>query len=68
MRWWEQYDQAEADFAQILTVQPQHAEASSGLGYVSACQNSRKEAEKYAVQALLRGGGDYLTLHNVACI
>jgi tetratricopeptide (TPR) repeat protein len=63
-----EYEQAQADFARAMTAQPQNAEALSGLGYTAACRKSADDAEKYAVQALLQGGGDYLTLHNVACI
>lgn len=62
------FEQSAADFATVLSVDPQDEEALSGLGYVAACQNLSESAEKFALQAVLYGGGDYLTLHNVACI
>jgi hypothetical protein len=44
---------------------PWHA----GLGYVQACQGKEPAAaSRQAVQALLHGAGDYLALHNIACV
>jgi tetratricopeptide (TPR) repeat protein len=61
--------QATADFSAILSAQPHNREAMLGLGYVAACQGDSESAEKYAMQAVLEGGaGDYLALHNAACI
>jgi Flp pilus assembly protein TadD len=63
-----QYDEAEADFKEALGVEPKNAEAHAGLGYVRACRKARDEAHWEADLALLYGAGDYLTLHNIACI
>ena len=59
---------AQADFEKAVAEQPEHAEAHSGLGYVLACRKKGAEARREANLALLHGGGDYLILHNVACI
>jgi tetratricopeptide (TPR) repeat protein len=64
----ERYEQAQADFARVLRTDPHHSEAATGLGYVRACQGSGAFAQKQATEALLYGAGDYLVLHNVACI
>ncbi len=63
-----QYEKAHEDFATAIAAQPDHAEAHAGLGYAQACRKSRAEALRQANLAVLRGGGDYLILHNVACI
>jgi serine/threonine protein kinase len=56
------------DFAAAVRLDPKHAEAHTGLGYMYACLKKTGLAERHAQQALLHGGGDYLVLHNVACI
>jgi tetratricopeptide (TPR) repeat protein len=63
-----QLDKAQADFAEAIRLDPRHAEAHAGLGNLRACQNAAAEANKEAELALLHGAGDYLILHNVACI
>jgi tetratricopeptide (TPR) repeat protein len=63
-----QYDDAETDFTNATSIDPKHAEAHSGLGYVHACRKSYADARREANLALLYGAGDYLVLHNVACI
>jgi tetratricopeptide (TPR) repeat protein len=62
------YDHARADFAAVLRGDTASAEAHAGLGYVEACQKSYDDAKEEAARALLYGGGDYLILHDVACI
>jgi tetratricopeptide (TPR) repeat protein len=63
-----QYDKAQADFQAVISRDPANAEAHTGSGYVYACQNHYDEAHEQAERALLHGAGDYLILHNVACI
>jgi tetratricopeptide (TPR) repeat protein len=64
------YEKASGDFAQVLNIQldPRSAEAYSGLGYVYARQGQIKDAQSVAGLALAYGAGNYLVLHNVACI
>ncbi len=73
------YPRAQKDFAEVLRQDPRDfpqassldlkkAEAYTGLGYVWACRNNAAEAQREAARALRLGAGDYLTLHNVACI
>lgn len=61
-------DKARADFAQVVKDDPSHAEANAGLGYVEACLKKPADARVAAGRALLQGGGDYLVLHNIACV
>jgi len=63
-----QYDKARNDFAETVRLDSKNAEAHTGLGYVWARQKRRIEAQHEADRALLWGGGDYLVLHNAACI
>jgi Flp pilus assembly protein TadD len=63
-----QYDKAKDDFAQVVKQDPSHAEANAGLGYIQACRKAPAEARVAAGRALLHGAGDYLVLHNVACV
>jgi hypothetical protein len=64
-----QYDRARRDFEAILKDHPDDAEAHSGVAYVRACLNEPAEATREAHLALLHGGaGDFLILHNVACV
>lgn len=62
------YMAAQADFTAALEIEPGHAEAHTGLGYVQACLGQAAEAQRQANLAVLHGSGDYLILHNVACI
>ncbi len=65
----DQYDDAAADFAAAIRLDPAHAEAQAGLAYIQACQGKAPaEASRLATQAVLQGAGDYLILHNVACV
>ncbi len=64
----QEYARARADFVGALRTEPTNAEAHTGLGYVRACQGDAADALEQASQALLHGAGDYLVLHNVACI
>jgi tetratricopeptide (TPR) repeat protein len=64
----EDHDKARADFAAGADIDPDNAEAHSGLGYVDALRKLPAEAQREADLALLRGANDYLILHNVACI
>jgi tetratricopeptide (TPR) repeat protein len=63
-----EHDKAQADFAAGADIDPDNAEAHSGLGYVNALRKLPAEAQREADLALLRGANDYLILHNVACI
>ncbi len=65
----DRYDEALADFTAALKLEPTHAEAHAWLGYVEACQGKAPaEASRRALEATLHGSGDYLVLHNVACV
>ena len=61
-------DGAIDDFEAALKVNPDNAEAHSAHGFLLALQNPSADAERAAVRAILHGAGDYLILHNVACI
>jgi serine/threonine protein kinase/Flp pilus assembly protein TadD len=62
-------DDAAADFAAVLKLDPAHAEAHAGLGYLHACRGEATAgATRHASEAALHGGGDYLILHNIACV
>ncbi|MCI0462296.1 MAG: tetratricopeptide repeat protein [Gemmataceae bacterium] len=61
-------DEAAADFAAALKIDPTHAEAHAGLGYIHACRGKEAGATRHASEAVLHRGGDYLTLHNIACV
>jgi tetratricopeptide (TPR) repeat protein/tRNA A-37 threonylcarbamoyl transferase component Bud32 len=63
-----QYDRAREDFELVVRKDPAHAEANAGLGYIQACRKAPAEARRAANRALLHGAGDYLVLHNVACV
>jgi Flp pilus assembly protein TadD len=64
----QQDEQAEADFREAARLDPGNAEAHTGLGYLQARGKKCAEAQRSAARALLHGAGDYLVLHNVACI
>ncbi len=61
-------DKARADFAAALLANPEDPESHAGLGYVQACRKVDIEARREAQRAVLFGSGDYLILHNVACV
>ncbi len=61
-------DGALADFEAALKANPENAEAHSAHGFLLALQNPSADAERAALRAILHGAGDYLILHNVACI
>ena len=61
-------DQARADFDAAIRLVPDTAEAHTGLGYVEACRGAGANARRSAQIAVLYGPGDFLILHNVACI
>jgi tetratricopeptide (TPR) repeat protein/tRNA A-37 threonylcarbamoyl transferase component Bud32 len=63
-----QHDRALADFVAAIRGDCRNAEAYTGLGYVQVGLKSPEQAQRAAAQALLHGEGDYLILHNVACI
>jgi Flp pilus assembly protein TadD len=63
-----QQDKAQEDFASLLRLEPHNADAHAGLGYLAARRKSATEAQRETVHALLTGYGDYLALHNLACI
>ncbi len=64
----QELDKALADFRAAVEIDPNHPEAHTGLGYVQAGRNESANARRHAHQAILFGAGDYLILHNVACI
>jgi Flp pilus assembly protein TadD len=59
---------ARADFDAAIRLAPDNAEAHTGLGYVEACRKAGPNARRSAQIAALYGPGDFLVLHNVACI
>lgn len=61
-------DGAIADFEAALKANPENAEAHSAHGFLLALRNPSADAEQAALRAILHGAGDYLILHNVACI
>jgi serine/threonine protein kinase/tetratricopeptide (TPR) repeat protein len=63
------YADAEADFTAALDCEPNHAEAHVGLAYILACQGKPNSgAVQHALEAALHAAGDYLILHNIACV
>jgi Flp pilus assembly protein TadD len=64
-----QREKARKAFAALLHLEPHSADARAGLGYLAALHKSPAEAQREAAHALLNGaGGDYLALHNLACV
>jgi tetratricopeptide (TPR) repeat protein len=59
---------AGTDFEAALKLAPDHAEAHTGLGYVEALRGAGPAARREAQMAVLYGAGDFLILHNVACV
>ena len=62
------FAKARSDFDAAIRLAPDNAEAHTGLGYVEACRNVGVNARRSAQIAVLYGPGDYLILHNVACV
>jgi len=62
------YAEAEKDFAEAARLDSGNAHAHAGLGFVQACLRQGPAAHRHANQATLHGAGDYLVLHNIACI
>jgi tetratricopeptide (TPR) repeat protein/tRNA A-37 threonylcarbamoyl transferase component Bud32 len=62
------HDKAGADFEAALRLSPDDPEAHAGLGYVQACRKKGVEARREAQRAALYGPGDFMQLHNVACV
>jgi Flp pilus assembly protein TadD len=56
------------DFAAALELDPVHAEAHTGMGYIEACKGDGPAARREAQLAVLYRSGDFLILHNVACV
>jgi tetratricopeptide (TPR) repeat protein len=56
------------DFDAVLRIDPANAEAHTGAGFMQATLKHSDMALRHVNQALLHGAGDYLVLHNVACI
>jgi serine/threonine protein kinase/tetratricopeptide (TPR) repeat protein len=61
-------ERARADFAAAVRLEKSHADAHAGLGFVAALRRLPSEAKGEAGLALWHGAGEYLLLHNVACI
>ena len=65
----QELNEALADFAAALQLEPSHAEAHAGFGYIQACRGQAPAgASRHASAAVLHSPGDYLLLHNVACV
>jgi Flp pilus assembly protein TadD len=63
----DQSKKALVDFSQAMQLDPQDAEACSGVSYALACLKVSVPAQSSA-HALRRGADDYLILHNLACV
>ena len=59
---------AKDDFAAAVALDPTYAMAYTGLGYTEAMLKVPVPARRHAGLAVLHGSGDYVVLHNVACI
>jgi tetratricopeptide (TPR) repeat protein len=59
---------ARDDFQAAVALEPDNAEAHTGAGYTLACLKQSAQAKRHANRALFNRGGDYLILHNIACI
>jgi tetratricopeptide (TPR) repeat protein len=62
------FDRAREEFAEAVRLDPDHADAHAGLGFVNALRKSSGEAHLEATLALRHGGDNYVVVHNVACI
>jgi Flp pilus assembly protein TadD len=62
------FELARVDFAEVLRIAPQDAEARTGLGFVLAHMGRDDDARQAASAALLAANDNQLILHNVACI
>jgi tetratricopeptide (TPR) repeat protein len=61
-------ERSREDFAAAVRLEKSHADAHAGLGFLAALGRSSSEAKGEAALALWHGAGEYLLLHNVACI
>jgi Flp pilus assembly protein TadD len=64
----EEIDEARQDFVAAVAIDAADAESHAGLGYTSARLKNVGAATRHAALATLHGSGDYLVLHNIACI
>jgi tetratricopeptide (TPR) repeat protein len=63
-----EYKAALADFGKAVALDPTYSEAYAGMGYVQACMGKMESGTRHANLAVLHGIGDYLALHNAACV
>jgi tetratricopeptide (TPR) repeat protein len=63
-----QYDRARGDFTEAVRLDPNHADAHGGLGFVYARAHAPSEALREAAMALWHEADNYVVLHNAACI
>jgi serine/threonine protein kinase/tetratricopeptide (TPR) repeat protein len=61
-------ERAHKDFAEAVRLDPTHADAHAGLGFLAALERAPSEAKGRAAQALWHADQNYAVLHNVACI
>jgi tetratricopeptide (TPR) repeat protein len=59
---------ARDDFDRAAKLRAEYAEALAGRAFCAAQSADAPAAERDAAAALAAGGGDYLVLHNVACV
>ncbi len=64
----DQLEKAREDFIAAVELDPSHADSYAGLGYTEAMLKDPVQARRHAALATLHGAGDYLVLHNVACV
>jgi len=64
-----QLKEAAAAFAKAIDLDRENAEGHAGLGYIQACLGqSPAAAASKAIQAALLAPGDFMQLHNAACV
>src|SRR5262249_7411650 len=64
-----QFQEAMAAYAKSVELDPEHAEGHAMMGYVRACLGqSPLAATAKATEAVLLAPGDFIQLHNVACV
>jgi tetratricopeptide (TPR) repeat protein len=62
------FPRARDEFTEAVHLDPTHADAHAGLGFVRAVQRAPAEAQREAGLALFHEGDNYGILHNVACV